>query len=255
MRLSGKVALITGAGNGIGRASARLFAAEGAKVAVLDRLEAEGRRTVAEIEQAGGAALFVPADVTNEAQVRRAVEATVERFGALHILYANAGVSPAERGPIEELTRADWDRILNVNLNGVFVCMQQAVPAIRRAAGGAIVATASAAALVARGTLSYSAAKGGVIALMRTLAIQLAPAGIRVNAVAPGFINNFMPRAGRLPTEEERRQRLADMAAQTPLGRPGTPEDIAHAALYLASDDASFVTGQVLVVDGGLTAL
>ena len=255
-RLNGKAAFITGGASGFGRAAALRFAREGAQVGLLDIAEEAGYATAREVEQAGGEALFLPADVRDEPAVRAAIDAAAARFGRLDILFNNVGrPSPHRHTPIEDVPAEDWGGILDTNLKGMFHAAKAAVPHMRRAGGGAIVNTASFAGLVAIGAVSYAASKGGLIAFTRTLASQLAPAGIRVNAVAPGYTNVFTAQgdaAGR--SHEDRRRQTADMAEQIPLGRVGTADDIVNAVLYLASDEASFVTGHVLVVDGGYTA-
>ncbi len=255
-RLNGKAAFITGGASGFGRAAALRFAREGAKVGLLDVAEEGGYATARAVEQAGGEALFVPADVRDEPAVRAAIDAAAARFGRLDILFNNAGrPSPHRQTPIEDVPADDWDVILDTNLKGMFHTAKAAVPHMRRSGGGAIVNTASFAGLVAIGAVSYAASKGGLIAFTRTLASQLAPDGIRVNAVAPGYTNVFTAQGGADGRSDDDRRRLtADMAAQIPLGRVGTADDIVNAVLYLASDEASFVTGHVLVVDGGYTA-
>ena len=255
-RLNGKAAFITGGASGFGRAAALRFAREGAKVGLLDVAEEGGYATARAVEQAGGEALFVPADVRDEPAVRAAIDAAADRFGRLDILFNNAGrPSPHRQTPVEDVPAEDWDGILDINLKGMFHAAKAAVPHMRRAGGGAIVNTASFAGLVAIGAVSYAASKGGLIAFTRTLASQLAPAGIRVNAVAPGYTNIFTAEGDAARrSEEDRRRQTANMAAQIPLGRVGTADDIVNAVLYLASDEASFITGHVLVVDGGYTA-
>ena len=254
-RLKGKAAFITGGASGFGRAAALRFVREGAKVGLLDIAEEGGRATARAVEEAGGEALFVPADVRDEAGVRAAVDAAAERFGRLDILFNNAGrPSPHRQTPIEDVPQDDWDHILDTNLKGMFLTAKAVVPHMR-GGGGAIVNTASFAGLVAIGAVSYAASKGGLVAFTRTLASQLAPAGVRVNAVAPGYTNVFTAQGEVARSAEEDRRRLtANMAAGIPLGRVGTADDIVNAVLYLASDEASFVTGHVLVVDGGYTA-
>ena len=255
-RLNGKAAFITGGASGFGRAAALRFAREGANVGLLDVAEEGGRATARAVEEAGGEALFVAGDVRDEPAVRAAVNAAAERFGRLDILFNNAGrPSPHRQTPVESVPAEDWDHILDTNLKGMFLTAKAAVPHMRRSGGGAIVNTASFAGLVAIGAVSYAASKGGLVAFTRTLASQLAPAGIRVNAVAPGYTNVFTAEGeGARRSEDERRRLTSDMAGQIPLGRVGAAEDIVNAVLYLASDEASFVTGHVLVVDGGYTA-
>ncbi len=258
MRLRDKVAIVTGGASGIGRVTASLFANEGARVAVVD-LDAEGgQATVEQIESAGGEALFIAADVSSEADVRDAVAATVARFGGLNLLFNNAGINEGGSlgGSVEEQTEERWDRVLAVNLKGTILCSKHAVAELKRSGGGAIVNTASISGLVAVSTHAYSASKAAVIQLTRTMARELGPQGIRVNSVAPGAVETPMTVGPRGDvSREERVQMMVRLTERTPLGRIGQPDDIAHAALYLASDEASFVTGQVLAVDGGYTAL
>ena len=253
LQLAGKVALITGGGSGIGRAASLLFAREGARVMVLDSDAADAEATVTLVREQGGDAAFVHASVSDSSQVQRAVAHTVQRFGALHILFNNAGVSGLGRdGAVATLAESDWDRIIGVNLTGVFLCSKHAVPQIKKSGGGAIVNTASIAAQVAMHTHAYSASKGGVVHLTMSLAKELAPHNIRVNAIAPGYVDTAMLRHAKSGTTTAwQDERLRLMAGQTPLGRVAQPEEIARAALYLASDAASFVTGHTLTVDGG----
>ena len=255
-RLNGKAAFITGGASGFGRTAALHFAREGARVGLLDIAEEGGRATARDVEQVGGEALFLPADVRDEPAVRGAIDAAAARFGRLDILFNNAGRPSAHRQtPIEDVPADDWDGIIDTNLKGMFHAAKAAVPHMRRSGGGAIVNTASFAGLVAIGAVSYAASKGGLIAFTRTLASQLAPEGIRVNAVAPGYTNVFTAQGEADRRSDEDRVLLTkSMAAQIPLGRVGTADDIVNAVLYLASDEASFVTGHVLVVDGGYTA-
>ncbi len=256
MRLKDKVALITGGGSGLGRATAIVFAREGAKVFVAD-VDGEGaRRTVATIEDMGGQAGCVQADISTGAGAKKAVERTVARFGGLHILFSNAGIAGQNVGkPIDEVEEADWDQVLGVNLRGVYLCAKHAVPVMKRAGGGTIINTASIAGVVGLGAHAYGASKGGVVILTKTMALELAQHNIRVNAVAPGFVDTPLSSGARRGLSETQQvANIARLAGLAPLGRIGHPEDIAHAVLYLASDEASFVTGHVLVVDGGYTA-
>jgi NAD(P)-dependent dehydrogenase (short-subunit alcohol dehydrogenase family) len=258
MRLQNKVAIVTGGASGIGRVTASLFAHKGARVAVVDVDAEGGQETVEQIENAGGEAFFIAADVSNETEVRNAVASTVVRFGGIDLLFNNAGINEGggAGGSIEEQTEERWDRVLAVNLKGTILCSKHAVSELRRNGGGAIVNTASISGLVAVSTHAYSASKAAIIQLTRTMARELGPQGIRVNSVAPGAVETPMTVGPRGDvSREERVQMMARLVERTPLGRIGQPEDIAHAALYLASDEASFVTGQVLAVDGGYTAL
>ncbi len=255
MRLNDRVAIITGGGSGIGKATALLFAAEGAKVVVVDMDAAAGQQVVSEIGENGGDAFFVQADLTREAEVKRTVEEAVQHFGALHILFNNAGTSGRGRDrEIENLAQEDWDHVMAINLTGVYLCSKHAVPEIKRSGGGAIVSTASMAGLIALPTHAYVASKAGVIQLTRSMAQEFGKDGIRVNAVAPGYIDTPMLRHTRegVPAAESD-ARLAGFGEQAPMGRVGRPEEIASAVLFLASEEASFVTGHTLVVDGGYT--
>ena len=251
-RLAGKVAIITGAASGIGASSARLFAAEGASLVLAD-VDADALARVARsVEQAGGAAVGVRTDVADDAQVAAMVATVLERFGRLDVLFANAGVSGP--GTVDQIALADLDRVLGVNLRGSFLCARHAVPAMIRSGGGAIVFTASELALVGSpGSAAYCASKAALIGLARAMALDHAPQRIRVNCVCPGATDTPMLRRS-MAREPDPAADEADIVRRLPLGRLGRPEEIARAALFLASDDASFVTGTALVVDGGWTA-
>jgi NAD(P)-dependent dehydrogenase (short-subunit alcohol dehydrogenase family) len=251
-RLDGRVALITGGASGIGAAAARLFSAEGAAVAVLDRDGDGAGRVVATLEGPKGLALA--ADVTDRERVEEAAALAASTFGRLDFLYNNAGV-PAGFGPVGDLTAADWNLSLAVNVTGTLFCTQAALPHLRAAGGGAIVNQSSVAALVGiPGLAAYSAAKGAVVALTRTLAAELAPEGIRVNAICAGTVDTPMARPLLEMRGQGDRERGARLTAERyPIGRIGTPEEIARAALFLTSDESSFVTGAVLTADGGMT--
>jgi NAD(P)-dependent dehydrogenase (short-subunit alcohol dehydrogenase family) len=250
-RLAGKTALVTGGGGGIGRESALLFAREGARVVVVDANAGAGTETVAQVTRAGGTAAFVAADVTVSADVAAMIGAAEERFGALHVLFNNAGIFPDEDGSVVDTPEAVFDRVIAVNLKGVFLGCKHGVPALLRAGGGSIINTASFVAVMGAATSqsAYTASKGAVLALTREIAVEYARRGIRANALCPGPVNT--PLLARL---------LADPAARArrmvhiPLGRLAEPREVAAAALYLASDDASCVTGTTFLVDGGITA-
>ena len=253
-RLEGKVALISGGARGQGAVEAKLFAQEGAKVVIGDILEAEGKQVEAEINESGAECLFVRLDVTSEADWLRAVESTVTRFGKLDVLVNNAGIgSPrgpdGERVAIENVTEAQWDRVMDVNAKGVFLGTKCALPEMRKAGGGSIINISSIAGIVGGTTSAYGASKGAVRIFTKSTAIQYAGEGIRANSVHPGVIDTPMT-ASMLADEAGRQANLA----RHPIGRLGIPEDVAYGVLYLASDESSFVIGSELVIDGGLTA-
>ena len=248
MRLEGKVALITGGANGMGAAEAKLFAREGAKVAIADVLEAEGRQVEAEIVEAGGEALFVPLDVTNEEDWARAVQQTVARFGKLDLLVNNAGISGS--GERDHTSTEAWDRLMNVNAKGVFLGMKYAIPEMRREGGGSIVNISSISGFVGQEYVhpGYNASKGAVRIVTKAAAVQHAKEGIRVNSVHPGMMPPMLTSATR-----DQSQRRASLEG-VPMGREGRVEEVAYAVLFLASDEASYITGTELLVDGGFTA-
>ena len=249
MRLDGKVALISGGARGMGAAEARIFAAEGARVVIGDILEAEGQQVEAEIAESGGEAVFVALDVTSEEDWQRAVDTAVQRFGKLDILVNNAGIW--DRGTVEEQSSESWDRVMDVNSKGVFLGAKAAIPAMRQAGGGSIVNISSVAGLIgSAGSTAYNASKGAVRLLTKGIAIQYAAEGIRSNSVHPGPIETQML-AEVYPTDDIRAERLNAI----PLGRLGQMDDVAKGVLFLASDEASFITGSELVIDGGYTAM
>lgn len=252
-RMKDKVALVTGAALGIGRATAEILAREGARVAVTDVLDDEGRSVVEAIEAEGGQARFWHLDVADESRVRRVVGEVSDRFGALHVLVNNAGIAGANR-PTDELTEEEWDRVMAVNVKGVFFCTKYAVPALRRSGGGSIVNLSSIYGLVSAPDVPpYHASKGAVRLMTKTDALLYAKDGIRVNSVHPGFIWTPMVE-GFLEGQEDPEAARKGLAELHPLGHIGEPEDVAYAILYLASDESGFVTGEELVVDGGYTA-
>jgi NAD(P)-dependent dehydrogenase (short-subunit alcohol dehydrogenase family) len=248
MRLENHVALITGGGSGIGRATALRFAAEGAAVAVFDRHADAAEGVAAEIAAAGGAGLAVAGDVTDLAALEEAVAAASDRLGPVSILVANAAVSEGD-DPLAT-DEATWDRTVDIVLKGVFLSAKAVLPGMLAAGRGAIVTVSSVNGQTGIGEEPYSAAKAGVINLTQNLATRYGPAGIRANCIAPGTIQTpiWQPRVDRDPDVFER------IARWYPLGRVGQPEDIASAALFLASDEAAWITGAVLNVDGGLMA-
>ncbi len=249
MRLEGKVAFISGGARGMGETEARLFAENGAKVAIGDVLEAEGLQVASDICAAGGDAMFVPLDVTIDADWERAIVATVERYGRLDVLVNNAGISG--RSMVEDTRVEDWERVMDINAKGVFLGTRYAIPEMQKVGGGSIVNISSQLGLVGTDNSSpqYQASKGAVRIFTKTTAIQYAADGIRANSVHPGPIVT--------PMTEERRADPATrelMLSRIPLARYGQPMDVAYGVLYLASDESSFVTGSELVIDGGWTA-
>ncbi len=250
-RLDGKVAVITGAGSGIGRVAAALFAAEGAQVVVADVVGDQAEAAVADIESAGGTATAVTVDVSDEVEVGAMIDHAVRAYGGVHVLFNNAGIFPDDDGGILDTPPETWQKVMEVNLKGVWLGCRAAVPAMLDSGGGSIVNVASFVALVGAATaqMAYTASKGGVLAMTRELAVEYARRGIRANSICPGPIET--PLLAELLSDPERRQRRL---VHIPIGRFGRPEEIAKAALFLASDDASFVTGSALVVDGGITA-
>ena len=248
MRLDGKVVFISGGSRGQGAAEARLFAKEGASVVMGDILEDEGRRLEAEINESGGRALFVRLDAASEPDWQNAIRQTVQTFGKLDVLVNNAAIY--SRVPIEQTSAEEWDSIMAVNARGVFLGTKHSIPEMRRAGGGSIVNISSTAGLVgsARGS-AYSASKGAVRLLTKSTAVQHAGEGIRANSIHPGPIDTDMI-ADNIATPEGR----AESEARVPLGRIGSVEDVAYGALFLASDESSYMTGSELVIDGGATA-
>jgi NAD(P)-dependent dehydrogenase (short-subunit alcohol dehydrogenase family) len=246
-RVAGKAALVTGAGSGIGRVAAVTLAREGARVIAADIDATSGQETAAIISQTGGHAFFVRADVSRADEVQAMVTVAVEKFGRIDILHNNAGV--ALRYALADQDESGWDRSLDVNLKSVYLCSKYAIPHMLER-GGSIIHTASVTGIVGvRNRAVYSATKGAIVILTRNMALDYARYRIRVNCVCPGFTRT--PLIERLLQDPVRTQRLTEMH---PLGRLGTPEDIANAVLFLASDEASWITGQALVVDGGFSA-
>jgi NAD(P)-dependent dehydrogenase (short-subunit alcohol dehydrogenase family) len=246
---TGKVAFVTGAGAGIGRAAALAFAREGASVVVADVSEQGNQETARMIEEQGGRALAVRCDVTRAEDVKAALDKTVETFGRLDFAFNNAGIEPRKPAPIAEYEEEEWNRIIDTDLRGVFLCMKHEIPLILKQGGGAIVNTSSGAGIIGiKNSSAYTAAKHGVIGLTRSAALDYAAHNIRVNAVCPGYIDTPMMDRFTGGTPEGR----AKVISEEPIGRMGKPEEIA-AVLWLCSDAAAFVIGHAMVLDGGQT--
>jgi NAD(P)-dependent dehydrogenase (short-subunit alcohol dehydrogenase family) len=246
----GKVAFVTGAASGIGRATAQAFAREGASVVVADVSERGNLETARLIEEQGGRALAVRCDVTRAEDVKAALDKTIEAFGRLDVAFNNAGVEPKKLVLTAELEEVEWDRIMNIDLRGVFLCMKYEIPLMLEQGAGAIVNTSSGAGVIGvAGNSVYTAAKHGVIGLTRAAALEYAAQNVRINAVCPGYIDTPMMTRFTGGTAEGR----ARVVSEEPIGRMGTPEEIANAVLWLCSDSASFTVGHALIVDGGQT--
>ena len=247
---AGKVAFVTGAASGIGRAAALAFARQGASVVVADVSEQGNQETAHLIEELGGRAVAVRCDVTRTEDVKAALDKTTEVFGRLDVAFNNAGVEPKTLVPTAEVEEEEWDRILNIDLRGVFLCMEYEIPLMLKHGGGTIVNTSSGAGIIGiKGNPAYTAAKHGVIGLTRAAALDYAASNIRVNAVCPGYIDTPMMARFTGGTAEGR----ARVISEEPIGRMGQPEEIANAVVWLCSDAAAFVVGHALVVDGGQT--
>jgi NAD(P)-dependent dehydrogenase (short-subunit alcohol dehydrogenase family) len=251
MRLKNKVALITGAGSGIGRESALLFAQEGARVVAVDLNEKAGQDTVRDITAKGNTAVFVRADVSKAADCENMIRTAEKTYGALHVLFNNAGIMDSRDDDAVKTEETVWDLTMNVNLKSVFLGCKYGIPALRRSGGGSIINTASIVALVgsAAPQLAYTASKGGILAMSKELAAIHARENIRVNALCPGPLRTELLMKF-LDTDKKKQRRLVHI----PMGRFGESGEIAKAALFLASDDSGYVTGSTFVVDGGLTS-
>jgi len=250
-RLLGKTALITGASSGIGRATAVAFAKVGAKVAIADISETGGAETVNLIHQMGGEAIFIKTDVSSAKQVRELVKKVVAVYGAIHCAVNNAGIEGARTSTVA-YSEENWDKIIDINLKGVWLCMKYQIPYLREIGGGAIVNMASIAGLRSAlpGFSAYTASKHGLIGLTKAAAVEYGRVGIRVNAVCPGFIDT--PMVSKDPTRQAEIENWIETSL--PLGRLGTPQEVAETVIWLCSPAASFITGHALVVDGGFMA-
>jgi NAD(P)-dependent dehydrogenase (short-subunit alcohol dehydrogenase family) len=248
-QLDAKIAIITGAASGIGRATALLFAREGASVVLTDINESAGQAVATEIAAHGGRAIFEAGDVTRAADCQRMIERAVREFGGIHVLFNNAGI--IRRASVVELSETDWDRVMAVNVKSMFLMSRQAIPLMAAAGGGSIINTASGWGLAGGPRAAvYCASKGAVVLLTKAMAIDHGPQNIRVNCICPGDTDTAMRRNEAQQLGESNDKFLAE-ATKRPLGRVGKPDEIAQAALYLASEASSFVTGTALVVDGG----
>ncbi|MGO8949980.1 MAG: SDR family NAD(P)-dependent oxidoreductase [Ktedonobacterales bacterium] len=250
MRLAGKVILVTGAGSGMGRVAALMFAREGARIIANDYALGPLEETVSMVRGLGGTVLSVPGNVSVAADVERAISEGIRSFGALHVLYNNAGIMPGDDTSVEETSEETYDRVMDVNLKGVFLCCKYGIPALLQSGGGSVINIASFVALIGCTVPqdAYTASKGGVLSLTRSLAVQYGRRGIRANAICPGPIET--PLLRELWTSEEERDKRLN---RIPLGRFGTPEDVVQAGIFLASDESSWITGNTFVVDGGIT--
>ncbi|HXG41079.1 MAG TPA: glucose 1-dehydrogenase [Candidatus Limnocylindrales bacterium] len=251
MRLQDKVAIITGAGSGMGRVAARMFAAEGARVVVAEFDPGAGQETVALVREAGGEATFVRTDVSVEADAKAMVDRAIEAYGRLDVLYNNAGIMPEADHSVVDTDVATWDRVMAVNVRGVFLGCKYAIPRMIAGGGGSIINVSSFVALLGCSVPqdAYTASKGAVLSLTRSLAVQFGPRGVRTNAICPGPVETPLLMDWLVKDEEARRIRLA----RNPTGRFGKPEEIVYAAIYLASDESRWTNGASLVVDGGIS--
>lgn len=250
-RLENKVAIITGAGRGIGFAAASAFAREGAKVVIAELDETTGRRAADWIADTGGEATFVQIDCSRPADVQNLVARTMELYGGLHVLYNNASVFLKEDAPVTQLDEAVWDRVLRTNLDSVFLCSKYAIPLMIAGGGGSVIHTASSAGVIGiPGCDAYTAAKGATVALTRSMAVAFGPRGVRVNCICPAGVETEMLKQSNLENPDFDSEFFFRRA---PLGRFGTPEEIAQVAVFLASDESSYINGAILRADGGIT--
>jgi NAD(P)-dependent dehydrogenase (short-subunit alcohol dehydrogenase family) len=250
MRLGNKTAFITGAGSGMGRLAAQMFAREGAEIVAVDVIEGPLKETVTLVEAEGGSIMGVPADITVSESVREAVQAGVRAFGKLNVLYNNAGIFPDEDTSVIETDESVFQRVIDVNLKGIYLCCKYGIPELIKAGGGSVINIASFVALMGCTVPqdAYTASKGGALSLTRSLAVQYGRQGVRANSICPGPILTPMLES-LFPSKKERLKRLN----RIPLGRFGRAEDVVYAGIYLASDESSWTTGTTFVIDGGIT--
>ena len=252
MRLENKTALITGAGRGIGRAAAEMFAREGAKVVLADINDELGRAVEQAIREAGGEATFVRTDISASAEVQALFARTRELYGGLHVLYNNASVFLGKNdGPVTELTEENWEKVIGVNLRGLYLCCKYGIPPIVESGGGSVINTSSSAGVMGiPGCDAYTATKGATISLTRSMAVEYGPKKVRVNCIAPAGIDTEMLRESSLDDPDFDETYFFDRA---PMGRYGKPDEVAELALFLASDESSYINGAIVRADGGIT--
>jgi NAD(P)-dependent dehydrogenase (short-subunit alcohol dehydrogenase family) len=251
MKLAGKTAIVTGGSDGIGKAIALTFAREGAKVVILGRDEAKGRKALAELREVGEADYF-KCDVSDSKQVRKVIDETIQKFGRIDILVNNAAICPP--GDVVTTTEETWDEVMGINLKGVFLCSKYAIPHMQRNGSGAIVNVGSINSLMAmENEAAYDSSKGGVLMLTKAMALDFARTGVRVNCICPGAIETPLLKAS-LDTAKDPEAARASLIQKHPLRRTGTPKEIAQTALFLVTDESSFITGATIPVDGGILA-
>jgi len=251
MRLQGKVSIITGAGTGLGKGMALIFAREGSSVVIAEVQQESGQEVAQQIKKEGGKALFLRTDITQASEVERMVEETLKTYGRIDVLINNAGINPS-RTPVHETSEEAWDATLAVNLKGAYLCSKYVLPVMMKQRAGSIINISSiVGAMGCSDRAAYAASKGGIIGLGRSMAVDYAPYGIRVNTLNPGFVETELTRIYFNKLREQDPQKLERIIGHHPLGRLGKPEDVAYAALFLASDESPWITGLDMGVDGG----